>query len=291
MSISKPNIINDLMTDRAGRGRSLNKNGKPNKPKFVVAHRQEGKGNPKSWFLSLGLNSPNSADCTIWISYSGEIKRFLYDTDTAWTNGSSKDVNGNISVDLANPEIKAMVNEGVYSGDISLTIEFEGYTREPLTPAQISAGASLLAYWCETHDIPCNRIRFVGHCQLGQHKYCPGDNFPYNEIIGQAVNTLQNSELPTDKTNLTINVKPIKTSIEPKELTFKEVPYKIVLGFKDFYLAFGGYDVGLRLFGLPKEDEHVDPDGISRQKFERYTMRYNPKETNIDWIVSGEHVN
>lgn len=43
----------------------------------------------------------------------------------------------------------------------------------------------------------------------------------------------------------------------------------------------------VRLFGLPVEPEHTDPDGHSRQKFERYKMAYNPKGL-YGWELYGE---
>lgn len=45
----------------------------------------------------------------------------------------------------------------------------------------------------------------------------------------------------------------------------------------------------VRFFGLPREAEHADSDKITRQRFERYKMAYNP-QGKYGWELYGEFV-
>jgi hypothetical protein len=169
--VPKPDIINQLLPGHAGRGR----NGR--QPQIIVIHTQAGNGNPFGWFQSLGTSGPNAADCTIWnpASVDGKLVRYLYDGDTAWTNGSWTDPN------LKNPVLSGLYKAGIYSGDVSLTVENEGFST--FTDAQYTRLAQIVAWWSDQYKIPIDRDHIVGHSEIGPHKYCPGANFDFNRLI------------------------------------------------------------------------------------------------------------
>lgn len=76
--------------------------------------------------------------------------------------------------------------------------------------------------------------------------------------------------------------------------------FVVGFGFRDYWISCAGADKSAtisndtiiraaRVFGLPRENEHVDADGKTRQKFERYQMVYDPKAVG-DWQFSGAFI-
>jgi hypothetical protein len=178
--VPKPDIISQLLPGHAGRGRG------GRKPQIIVIHTQAGAGNPFSWFQSLGVNGASAADCTIWnpAAASGKLVRYLYDSDTAWTNGDWTE-----PINHKNPVLEGLFKSGVYSGDVSLTVENEG--NRTFTDAQYTRLAQLVAWWSDQYTIPIDRNHIVGHSEIGPHKQCPGP-FDFDRLIANA-NQLYNA--------------------------------------------------------------------------------------------------
>jgi len=173
-------IISQLMKGHVGRGR----NG--HTPEIITIHTQWGGGNPYNYLLGLGEDGPNAADCTIWnpAAASGKLVRYLNDSDTTWTNGGLTE-----PINHANPVLDKLYRQGVYSGDVALTVENEG--KQSLTPKQFERLAQLCAWWCTVYGIPADRNHIVGHSEIGPHKQCPGFKLEplvkrVQEIMGQS---------------------------------------------------------------------------------------------------------
>lgn len=171
--LQEPKMSYQLIPGRAGRGR------RGFKPRLIVLHIQEGTGPLGKYFAGV------DADSTAWVGYLGQAERYLYDTDEAWTDGAWAE-----PVNHADPAIQAVYNDtasrGMNSNVEALTIEHEGFAGKGLTTAQLETSAQIIAYWCSKWAIPCDRQHIVGHYEVGEHKNCPGPNFPFDQLIARA---------------------------------------------------------------------------------------------------------
>jgi hypothetical protein len=100
-----------------------------------VMHSQEGYGSPFGWFS----NSSSQASSTLWFAKDGTIEQYVDYDLMAWTQAA-----GN----------------GTFNG-----WEFEGYTTEPLTDAQILTGARAYVFGRQTYGWPL---------QLSENPTTPG---------------------------------------------------------------------------------------------------------------------
>jgi N-acetyl-anhydromuramyl-L-alanine amidase AmpD len=175
--MNQPSITNQPLPNHWGRGRPDGL-----RPVLLVMHIQDGYGNPWGWFNSQGTNSPNSADCTIWNprATNAQLYRYLRDEDTAWTNGGWSE-----PINHQNPVIQNLYTRQISTNDIALTIEHEGHPGDGLTEAQFQRTAAICAYWCQKWNIPADRNHIIGHYEIGPHKYCPGDLFPFSRLVAR----------------------------------------------------------------------------------------------------------
>jgi hypothetical protein len=178
MAVQPPKTITQPLPGKWGRGRPSNI-----RPSLITQHIQVGKGNVWGYF-----NDENVGDSTIWIPQTGDnLYRYLQDSDTPWTNGFWTE-----PINHANPTIEALYKlGGTSSNPYVLTIEHEGFPENFLTASQIELSARQCAYWCDVWQIPCDRNHIVGHYEVGEHKNCPGDNFPFDKIIARAQEILR----------------------------------------------------------------------------------------------------
>jgi hypothetical protein len=152
------------------------------KPLFVTWHRQQGENDLYDEFL--GRPAGNRADSTFWVEKTGKITRLLTDSVAPWTNGFWAN-----SPNLANPLIAQLYRQTGGKGGTNawaITIETAGNVDEPLTEQQIDACARIAAYCYFALGIPADRIHHVGHGEVGEHQYCPGKLFQFDEILRRA---------------------------------------------------------------------------------------------------------
>jgi hypothetical protein len=177
MAVQAPAIVNQPLPAHWGRGR-------PNglRPVLLVMHIQDGMGNPWSYFNGLGTDGAGAADCTIWNprDTGSQLRRYLRDEDTAWTNGSWSE-----PINHRNPVIQDLLQRGISTNDVSLTIEHEGNPQMSLTEAQLERTVAICAWWCQQWNIPADRNHIVGHYEIGPHKYCPGQFFPFDRLVAR----------------------------------------------------------------------------------------------------------
>lgn len=184
-AVKEPDMVYRLLDGHAGRGRP-----EGCKPILMVMHIQEGMNDLPSYFASLSANGPNAADSTLWVKLDGSVVRMLNDEDTAWTNGSWDRPN------LTNPVIRDLYNRGIYSGDVSLTIEHQGFAGQAFPAAQIEATARMCAYWSVRWGIPADRNHIIGHYELGPHKGCPGATFPFAKLVARTQEIIRMNQDP-----------------------------------------------------------------------------------------------
>jgi hypothetical protein len=251
MTLKDPSI-NDFIPGHAGRGRG------GAEPALITLHVQEGENylpGPTGYFMQSG------DDCTIYSMEDGRLVRGIYDSDSAYTNGTV------IGPDMSNPIIASLVRANVSNTNrYSLTIEHQGFARNKFTDAQYESTARMVAYWCQKYGWECNRTRVVGHYQVGEHKGCPGPNFDFNRVIkiAQEIMAANTTPIPTE---------------DPNAHEFKETNYWVVNTLPDgtpvnFY-SFWRNNGGINSFGLPTSSVIIDPDtGRPGQWFESGYLEY-----------------
>ena len=157
----------------------------------ITIHRQSGNDNPWNYFLKCGLDKPTSCYSTIWISKTGQAYRFLKDSDKPWTNGLWTE-----PIARSNPVINKMLQFGLDgSNDFCLTAEVEGFISDAVTPAQLETLALWCAFWCFLYKLD-PKIAITKHSDVGPHKFCPGDSFPFAELIEKVVEKMNSSFNP-----------------------------------------------------------------------------------------------
>jgi N-acetylmuramoyl-L-alanine amidase len=169
-----PLVVEQPLPSHYGRGRPCGL-----KPTLIVIHLQEGYGNPWHWFRSLPQNGIYRADCTIWNPRDADAKlyRFLRDEDAVW-NGICR-----FPFNRDNSVLDDLWRRGVYSGDITLSIEHEGFASEGISEAQLQRTILICTYWCKKWSIPPDSQHIVGHSDIGAHRHCPGRLFPFDRLI------------------------------------------------------------------------------------------------------------
>lgn len=180
--ITEPKIIQQPLPHYYGVGRPDNL-----KPVLLVMHMQEGYGNPWTWFANLPPNGLYAAACTIWNPRddAANLSRFLRDEDVVWSNGRCR-----YPINRDNPVLVNLIRQCIYSGDVALTIEHEGFASEGITEIQLQRTIAMCAYWCQFWNIPPDRDHIIGHSDIGSHKYCPGKLFPFDRLIEGVRNEL-----------------------------------------------------------------------------------------------------
>jgi hypothetical protein len=242
MALKDPSIY-QLMPGHAGRGRG------GVKPVLITYHIQAGINDLYQEFLNRPAD--NQADCTVWSRRDGRVIRYLYDSDTPWTNG---DV---VNPDMSNPVIAGLVHAGVENTNpYALTIEHQATagdgskSTDGFTDAQYEGTAQITAYWCAKFGIPCDRSHIVGHYQVGNHKNCPGPLFDFNRVIKRAQELMSLDN--TQSTN------PTPTPPPPPPVIFvPETGHSIGYGFKDYWFNLDklGDNARLTILGFPVTNE------------------------------------
>lgn len=242
-------------------------------PQLLVMHVQEGTNYLPDFFRSSG------DDSTMWCKQDGTLIRMEQDTDSAWTNGMMTE-----PIDHTNPVIQSLYSQGVRNtNNWSLTIEHQGFASGQFTDAAIETTAQMCAYWMQKYGWTDVNNRIVGHFQVGEHKNCPGPNFPWaklrarvKELLGGAVVTQPN--LPYG-----VTVDSAGALIFP----VNGVNIPLNFGFKDAFLTLFGNMIigdlgaaiirGVRMYGLPLAPEIANDTG-STQDFELCSFRFNKNE-------------
>lgn len=258
-----------LIPGHAGRGRG------GVKPQLMVMHVQEGTNDLYSEFL----NRPpgQEADCTMWSKQDGTLDRFLYDSDTPWTNGNVSEP------DMSNPIIAGLVNSGVKNTNAySYTIEHQGFASKGFSDLQIEATSNMVAYWCGLNGWTPSRDNVVGHYQVGAHKQCPGPKFPFDKVISRAKEILGGTG-PAPALPYGVTVDSAGALIFP--INGASIPLNF--GFKDAFLTLfgnvpqgdlsGAIMRGVKIYGLPVAPEVVVENG-AEQEFEFCWFGYNRTE-------------
>lgn len=176
-----------------------------------------------------------------------------------------------------------------YSGmglnQITIGVELFGQVNEPVGPNQRAALAILVKDIVTRNKILFDPLRTISHKEIEPGDRTDGVNwrdYARSLIVGGFNIVLPYGATIDTAGNIHVN------------------GFIVGFGFRDYWISCGGADKtatitnetvirAARVFGLPRENEHVDADGKTRQKFERYTMVYDPGITG-DWQFSGAFI-
>lgn len=126
------------------------------------------------------------------ISKQGEITQMV-DTDrVAFTQGITAE-------QTKQSKAKLVREKGINPNSYCLSVEFEGFYNDfkrsngevikgckgNITAEQIDSFVFLFYYYNEKYQIPIDREHIIGHCEINHwgRPHCPGELFPYDEIM------------------------------------------------------------------------------------------------------------
>jgi N-acetyl-anhydromuramyl-L-alanine amidase AmpD len=166
-------------------------------PDIVVCHITEGS---YSGAVSWLCNPASEASSTVVIARDGRVVQLVDINMAPWTNGTS--TKSYKPYYYKNSTSSIVRSRPMSANHYSLTIEFEGIldkTNGRLTPEQIASGAEVLQYFKREvkriygTDLKLDREHVLGHCEVAPKwkPYCPGPEFPYDELLAKANGTDQ----------------------------------------------------------------------------------------------------
>ncbi len=222
--------------------------GRPGPVIGITDHITQGT-NSLAWLRgAVGGSSNRGSSATYLVARDGTKYQLVDELDTPWTDGN-----------LAYNQWR-------------ITIEHEGFSGQPLTPAQIEASAGLHRRIAERHGFPLDRAHVIGHYQvpypedpgkfggLGNHVGCPGPAYPWDQILGAA---------PVDHAAV----------VPPLEKIWHPTGAYMRGGFKVWWLSLNEDQMNLRVFGWAKTLEFVaklpsQPQEFTYQVGERNTVTW-----------------
>lgn len=128
------------------------------------------------------------------IARDGRISQLVDIRNTAWANGTSQKPERKVYYGDATSDIVQKVKGN--ANDYSISIEHEGIykkTHGKLSLDQMNASIKLIRYIqsCVINEfgilIPFDREHIIGHYEINPltRPHCPGEDFPFDEIINQ----------------------------------------------------------------------------------------------------------
>lgn len=145
-------------------------------PIAIVNHVAEGSlAGVDSWFGQTA----SQVSAHFCVGKGGEIHQYVRSSDTAWANGRLNRPN------TAIPWIADAVNRGINPNRLTISIEREGFTGEPLTEPMYQSILALHRYLCGYWGIPADAHHIVGHRDLDSvtRANCPGPHFPWARLL------------------------------------------------------------------------------------------------------------
>jgi N-acetyl-anhydromuramyl-L-alanine amidase AmpD len=244
------------------------------KPIAIVHHVAEGSlASVKNWF-----QNPASAASTHYIvGKRGEVWQFVEDTNFAYANGIWE------KPDLSIPWLADAFNRDINPNNLTLSIEREGYYKEPVTEEQYQSLLWLTRHLCDKWQIPKTRQFIIGHSQISRtsRANCPGPNHPWARLMAELGTT------------------PPPTPEPPKPLPDRRNPYddpdawectvtgKWVTNDPARFLD-AWREGGLSRYGYPVSGAYVDKaSGKVVQFFQRARMEYDPASRQITYGLVG----
>lgn len=146
------------------------------RPLAIVNHVAEGSlAGVDSWFQ----NPASQVSAHFCVGFDGAIHQYVTTSNTAWANGRVNRPN------LAIPWLAEAVNTGTNPNTLTISIEREGFSREPLSEAMYQSILALHRYLCAYWNIPIDREHIIGHNAIDSidRANCPGPYFPRDRLL------------------------------------------------------------------------------------------------------------
>lgn len=161
------------------------------KPDMIVCHITDGSyDGAVSWLC----NPRAEASAHYVVSRTGQVTQLVSLTDAAWCNGTS--VTAGHAYHYSTSTLPLVRQRATNANYYTISIEHEGMynqTHGTLTAAQQAATIELIKHIrAEVQrlygiTIPVDRQHIVGHCEISPREKptCPGERFPWSEILRQ----------------------------------------------------------------------------------------------------------
>lgn len=153
-------------------------------PDIIVCHRAEGTNIPNYF-----MNTTRQVSSNFVVGIDGKLSQIVDIKNGAWCNGTSTLSTSSVYYGKStHPLVKSRKTNANY---YTISIEFEGFAKNPLNDAQIKAGIELIK-WIKTEvkkiwgkDLLIDRTHVIGHYEVNPKTKpnCPGKLFPYTELI------------------------------------------------------------------------------------------------------------
>ena len=159
--------------------------------KFIVDHISQGSlKSMDNWFNTDGPD----VSAHYGVGRNGEIHQYVEDKDGAWSNGYVSNMNDG-TYPITNP---MLIEFGDVSPNLlSISIEHEGMSGEPLTEEQYQSTLWLHKQLIAKYGIEANADHIIGHYRIDPETRsgCPGPAFPWERLIND-INKPEEPEQP-----------------------------------------------------------------------------------------------
>lgn len=171
------------------------------KPDMIVCHIAEGTYDGTIGWL---CNPASQTSAHFVVGRDGRAAQLVPLSEAAWCNGTSTEANDNRY--YGKSTLEAVRSRRTNANLYTVSIEHEGYWKDghgKLTAQQREATTELIRYIRSEvkqlygTEIPVDREHIVGHCEINPitKPCCPGENFPFGEIIGTLEETKETGKL------------------------------------------------------------------------------------------------
>lgn len=146
------------------------------KPIAIVIHIMQGTlQGTGTWF-----SQPSSqVSAHYGVGKSGEIHRYVMETDVAWHAGRVTDPDWKYLIKAGNGNV---VDPNLYT----IGIEHEGNADSAWTDEMYNSSSALIADIAARWNIPLDRDHIIGHHQIYAVKSCPGEKVDLDQLIALA---------------------------------------------------------------------------------------------------------
>lgn len=132
------------------------------------------------------------------VARDGRVWQFVADEDTAWSNGVLQ------NPDLSIGWLKEVYQEKVNCNLVTLSVDYEGYSGESLTPRQYEAALALHRQLVQRWEIEADNQHIIGHNWIDslERSHNPGPLFPFSQLIKDLHTTPSEVAQPPVQPNL-----------------------------------------------------------------------------------------
>lgn len=135
------------------------------------------------WFTRDSRNTSSSSHFGIY--QDGSVRQYVRLSDTAWANGIDfSDGYNAYKSNLSYWWVKWCWDNWVNPNYVTISIEHQGFSGQPITEAQYQASLKL-NFWLATKlGLPIDTQHITGHYVIDSvnRPYCPGSTFPWQRL-------------------------------------------------------------------------------------------------------------